>query len=96
MIAVIRQSWSLCLTLSLAAITTLLCFLNNSVLASFLQEEQDTLSTDRENKWTFNDAFIWIPTHGHTNVVRPAKTYVYQLCGDTCCRLEDWFSNYLM
>ena len=32
---------------------------------------------------------LWTPTHGHTRVGRPAKTYIYQLCADTGYRLED-------
>ena len=36
-----------------------------------------------------NDVLRWTPTHGHTNVDRPAKTYIHQLCEDTRCLLED-------
>ena len=33
--------------------------------------------------------FLWTPTHGHTNGEWPAKTYIYFLCADTRCSLED-------
>ena len=26
-----------------------------------------------------SDILLWTPTHGHTNVSRPAKTYIHQL-----------------
>ena len=32
--------------------------------------------------------FIWTPTHGHTRVSRPAKTYILPLRVDTRCHLE--------
>ena len=35
------------------------------------------------------DGFLWTPTHGHTGVGSPAKTYINQLCGDSRCHLED-------
>ena len=31
----------------------------------------------------------WAPSHGPTNVGRPARTYLHQLCADTECSLKD-------
>ena len=31
---------------------------------------------------------VWTPTYGRTSVDRTARTYLYQLCTDTGCRLE--------
>ena len=39
---------------------------------------------------------LWTPTHGHTSVAQPAKTYIHQFCADTRCCLEESFSNYLI
>ena len=36
-----------------------------------------------------NDVLQWTPTYGHTSVGRTAKRYIYQLCADTGCNLED-------
>ena len=36
-----------------------------------------------------NDFLVWTPTHGHTSVDRPARTYVHQLSVDTGWCLED-------
>ena len=36
--------------------------------------------------WNF---LLWTPTHEHTSVGWPAKTYIYQLCAETGCSLED-------
>ena len=43
----------------------------------------------KRNKDEFvSNVLLWTPTYGRTNVNRPAKTYVDQLCLDTGCRLE--------
>ena len=36
-----------------------------------------------------NDVLLWNPTHGHTSVGWPAKTYIHQFYLDARCRLED-------
>ena len=36
-----------------------------------------------------DDIFLWTPTHGHTSVGQPVKTYLNQLCVDTGCSLDD-------
>ena len=36
-----------------------------------------------------SNVLLWIPSHGHANVGRPAWTYLKQLCTDTGCSLED-------
>ena len=36
-----------------------------------------------------SDVSLWTPTHGHTSVGQPAKTYIHQLSADTGCSLED-------
>ena len=36
-----------------------------------------------------SDVLLWTPTHGHTSIGRPAKTYKHQLCAGTGCSLED-------
>ena len=36
-----------------------------------------------------SDILLWTSTHGQTSVGRSAKTYMYQLCADTRCRIED-------
>ena len=42
----------------------------------------------RKNK-LISDVLRWTPTHGHTSVSQPAKTYIHQLCADIGCCLED-------
>ena len=32
---------------------------------------------------------LWTPSHGHTSVRWPARTYIPQLCANTGCSLED-------
>ena len=32
---------------------------------------------------------LWTPTHAHTSVGWPVKTYIHHSCVDTRCRLED-------
>ena len=44
--------------------------------------------------WRSKDKFIrdillWTPTHGHTNVGQPERTYLHQLCADAGHILED-------
>ena len=44
--------------------------------------------------WRSKNKFIsnvlqWTPTHGHTSVGWPIKTYIHQLCADTGCCLQD-------
>ena len=41
-----------------------------------------------------SDLLLWTSTHRHTTVGRLAKTYLYQLCVDTECRLEQCSSHY--
>ena len=36
-----------------------------------------------------SDLLLWTPTHGRAKAVRPARTYVQQLCEDTGCCPED-------
>ena len=36
-----------------------------------------------------SDLLLWTPTHGRAKAGRPARTYLQQLCEDTCCSLED-------
>ena len=36
-----------------------------------------------------SDIILWTPPHGNTTVGQPVKTYIYQLCADTGCHLED-------
>ena len=40
------------------------------------------------HSWEYKDKLIsngilWTPTHGHTSISQPAKTYIHQLCADT-------------
>ena len=42
--------------------------------------EQDMLVTAGE---LITDALLWTPTHRHTSVDRPAKTFIHQLCPHT-------------
>ena len=35
------------------------------------------------------DVLLWTPTHGRAKAVRPARTYIQQLCEDTGCCPED-------
>ena len=47
-----------------------------------------------EHYWEIKDELIsniilWTPTHGHTSVGQPAKTYKHQLGVGTDCSLED-------
>ena len=32
---------------------------------------------------------LWIPSHGHSSIGRPTRTYLLQLCTNTGCSLED-------
>ena len=32
---------------------------------------------------------LWTPTHGHSFVGQPAKSYIYRIRPDTSCRLDD-------
>ena len=36
-----------------------------------------------------NKQDLWTPTHGHASVDQPAYIYMYHLCADTGCSLED-------
>ena len=36
-----------------------------------------------------SDVLLWIPKHGRAKAVRPARTYIQQLCEDTGCSPED-------
>ena len=36
-----------------------------------------------------SDVLLWTPTYGRTKAVRPARTYIQQLCEDTGCSPED-------
>ena len=36
-----------------------------------------------------SDVLLWTPTHGRAKAVRPARTYIQQLCEDTGCCPED-------
>ena len=36
-----------------------------------------------------SEILLWTPTHGHTSIDRPAKTYIHRLCADTGCRVKD-------
>ena len=36
-----------------------------------------------------SDVLLWTPTYGRAKAVRPARTYIQQLCEDTGCRPED-------
>ena len=36
-----------------------------------------------------SDILLWTPSHGRAKAVRPARTYIQQLCTDTGCCLED-------
>ena len=38
-----------------------------------------------------SNVLSWTPTHGHTSVDQPI--YIYQLCADTGCSLEDLSST---
>ena len=35
-----------------------------------------------------SDVLLWTPSHGRASVVRPARTYLQQLCADTGCSLD--------
>ena len=39
--------------------------------------------------WSKDKVIQWTPTHGRTSVGQSAITYIYQLCTDTGCHLED-------
>ena len=36
-----------------------------------------------------NDVLQWTPTYSRAKAVRPARTYIQQVCDDTGCSLED-------
>ena len=36
-----------------------------------------------------SDVLLWTPKHGHTQVGRPYKTYIMQICEDIGCQPED-------
>ena len=36
-----------------------------------------------------SDVLLWTPTHGRAKAVRPARTYIQQLCEDTGCCPDD-------
>ena len=36
-----------------------------------------------------SNVLLWTPSHGRAKAVRPAQTYIQQLCGDTGCSTED-------
>ena len=36
-----------------------------------------------------SDVLLWTPTYGRAKAVRPARTYIQQLCEDTRCSPED-------
>ena len=39
-----------------------------------------------------SDIFLWTPTHGHTSVDQTVKSYIYLLCTNMGCCLEDLWS----
>ena len=36
-----------------------------------------------------SDVLLWTPTHGRVSVGQPARIYLYQLCADTECHLDN-------
>ena len=40
-------------------------------------------------KELISDILLWTPISEHTGVSLPVRTYVFQLCADTGCSLED-------
>ena len=36
-----------------------------------------------------SDVLVWTPAYGQAKAVRPARTYIQQLCDDTGCNPED-------
>ena len=46
------------------------------------------LSTTGKDE-SISDVLLWNPTHEHTNIARPAKAHIYQLCANTEFCLED-------
>ena len=49
---------------------------------------QDMLGTDRQVRTTLQATFS-SPTHSHTSVSQPAKTYIHQLYADTGFLLQN-------
>ena len=43
----------------------------------------------RSKNELIGDILLWTPTYGYTKVGQPIKTYLYQLCADTGCNLEN-------
>ena len=43
----------------------------------------------RSKEELISDVLIWTPTHRHTSVGQPARTYINQLCVESWCSLED-------
>ena len=60
------------------------------ILQTIKKEKQDMLGITGQSKYkVISDILLWTPTHGHTSVVQPAKTYIHQLCEDTWWHLKD-------
>ena len=43
----------------------------------------------RSKNEVISDVLQWTTTHGHTSVGGAAQTYIYLLCANTGCHLED-------
>ena len=43
---------------------------------------------DTKDKFISN-LLLWMPTHEHTSIDQPAKTYIHQIYTDDGCHLED-------
>ena len=43
----------------------------------------------RSKNELISDVLLWTPTYGQAKAVRPARTYIQQLCEDTGCNSED-------
>ena len=57
---------------------------NRSCTASYLWSHK----LSKKNEPDVSDVLLWTPTHGHTSVGWPAKTWIHQLCMDPGCCLE--------
>ena len=60
------------------------------LLITFLNEP-DLIFSSHLNGFTqfISDVLLWTPAYGRAKVVRPARTYIQQLCEDTGCIPED-------
>ena len=65
------------------------CFLSTSYLKNHPRWIRHMGHCWRSKDKLMSDVLLWTPTHGHTSVGWPTRTYLHQLCVNTGCSLKE-------